>query len=219
MINLNNFIFFENLKTHDADKLQNQIKKYFPNIEFEFNSVLSKRSLKNKYDNKSFLLSCDELSDINKLKKDKNFDDLLHFYNYYITKEFYDTLVISPLYAENVNDLVNKNEYLYHFTTGNNAKSILQNGLRIKMGESYRYFPKRIYLYSTNKEITLDKNLPKRFINKIINKNDKDNYGLTILKIDKDKLSNIDFYTDDYMEEKESVYIYNNIPSEYIEKV
>ena len=197
MINLNNFIFCENLKTHDADKLQHQIKKYFPNIEFEFNSVLSKKSLKNKYDNKSFLLSCDELSDINRLKKDKNFDDLLQFYNYYITK----------------------NEYLYHFTTGNNVKSILQNGLRIKRGESYRYFPKRIYLYSTNKEILSEKDLPKKFISKIINQDDKNNFGLTILKIDKDKLNNIDFYTDDYMEEKESVYIYNSIPSEYIEKV
>ena len=219
MINLENFVVSENLMTHDSDKLINQIKKYFPDIKFEVSSVLSRKSLKNKYDNQSFLLSCEELSDILKLKKNKDFEELLQFYNYYITKEFYDSLVISPLYSEKVNDIVYKNEYLYHFTTSDNDKSILENGLRIKKGKSYRYFPKRIYLYSTNKEITSDKNLPKKFINKIINKEDKENYGLTIFKIDKDKLSNIDFYTDDYMEEKESVYIYNNIPAEYIEKI
>ena len=219
MVNLENFVVYENLMTHDSDKLINQIKKYFPDIKFEIISVLNKKSLKNKYDNQSFLLSCNEYSDIIKLKENDDFKELIKFYNYYITKEFYDSLVISPLYSEKVNDMVSKNKYLYHFTTSDNDNSIFTNGLRIKGGKSYRYFPKRIYLYSTNKEITLNKNLPKTFINKIINSDDKKNYGLTILKIDKDKLKNIDFYTDDYMEEKESVYIYNNISPKYIEKI
>ena len=53
---------------------------------------------------------------------------------------------------------------------------------------------------------------------KILNDFDIDEYGVTIFEIDKEKLNNIDFYTDDYMSEKESVFIYSNIPVEAITK-
>jgi len=221
MIKLESFVVNENLKTHDANKLQKKIKEYFPNYRFDFYSTLEKKSLKNRYDNKSFLIELDNYSDMNKIKNDEKFISLLQFYNYYITKEFYDSLVVSPLYSEKVTEQVNKTKHLYHFTTGNNEESILNNGLRSKNGE-YRYFPKRVYLYSTDKNITPknindDKNIEK-FIKKILNEFDIDEYGVTIFEIDKDKLNNIDFYTDDYMEEKESVFIYSNIPAEAITK-
>ena len=57
-----------------------------------------------------------------------------------------------------------------------------------------------------------------KFVKKILNEFDMDEYGVTIFEIDKDKLNNIDFYTDDYMDEKESVFIYSNIPAEAITK-
>jgi len=221
MIKLESFVVNENLKSHDANKLQRKIKEYFPDYKFDFYSVLDKKSLKNKYDKKSFLIDLDDYSSMNKIKKDEKFISLLQFYNYYITKEFYGSLVVSPLYSEKVNDQVKENKYLYHFTTGNNEESILKNGLRSKSGD-YRYFPKRVYLYSTNKNITPknindDKEIEK-FIKKILNDFDIDEYGVTIFEIDKDKLNNINFYTDDYMEEKESVFIYSNIPAEAIIK-
>ena len=217
MIKLESFVVTENLKSHNAEQLQKKIKEYFPSYKFDFYSTLEKKSLKNKYDNKSFLIGLETYSDMNKIKKDEKFISLLQFYNYYITKEFYDSFVVCPLYSENVTKEVNKRKNLYHFTTGNFEKSILENGLRSKSGE-YRYFPKRIYLYSTDKDIAKD-NLPKEFIDKILNEFDKDEYGVTILKIDKDKLNNVDFYTDDYMSEKESVFIYANIPADYITKI
>ena len=216
MIKLESFVVNENLKSHNAEQLQKKIKEYFPQYNFDFYSTLEKKSLKNKYDNKSFLIGLETYSDMNKIKKDEKFISLLQFYNYYITKEFYDSLVVCPLYSENVTQEVNKRKNLYHFTTGNFEKSILENGLRSKSGE-YRYFPKRVYLYSTDDDIT-QKTLPENFIKKILNDFDKDEYGVTIFEIDKEKLSNIDFYTDDYMDEKESVFIYSNIPAEAITK-
>jgi len=221
MIKLESFVVNENLKTHNANQLQKKIKEYFPDYKFDFYSTLSKKSLKNKYDNKSFMIGLEDYGQMNKIKKDNKFISLLQFYNYYITKEFYDSFVVSPLYPENVNGQVNKEKYLYHFTTGNNEESILKNGLRSKNGD-YRYFPKRVYLYSTDKNITPknindDKNV-EIFIKKILNEFDIDEYGVTIFEIDKEKLNNIDFYADDYMDEKESVFIYSNIPAEAIRK-
>ena len=221
MIKLESFVVNENLKSHDAKQLQKKIKEYFPSYKFDFYSTLEKKSLKNKYDKKSFLIGLEDYAEMNKIKKDEKFISLLQFYNYYITKEFYDSFVVSPLYSENVTEQVKKNKHLYHFTTGNNKESILKNGLRSKNGE-YRYFPKRVYLYSTDKNITPknindDKDI-EEFVKKILNKFDIDEYGVTIFEIDKEKLSNIDFYTDDYMDEKESVFIYSNIPAEAITK-
>ena len=221
MIKLESFVVTENLKSHDAEQLQKKIKEYFPDYKFDFYSTLSKKSLKNKYDNKSFMIGLEDYGQMNKIKKDNKFISLLQFYNYYITKEFYDSFVVSPLYPENVTGQVNKEKHLYHFTTGNNEESILKNGLRSKNGD-YRYFPKRVYLYSTDKNITPknindDKNV-EIFVKKILNDFDIDEYGVTIFEIDKEKLNNIDFYTDDYMDEKESVFIYSNIPAEAITK-
>ena len=221
MIKLESFVVNENLKTHNANQLQKKIKEYFPDYKFDFYSTLEKNSLKNKYDKKSFLIELEDYTQMNKIKKDERFISLLQFYNYYITKEFYDSLVVSPLYSENVTDEVKKAKHLYHFTTGNNEESILKNGLRSKNGD-YRYFPKRVYLYSTDKNITPknindDKNI-EIFVKKILNDFDIDEYGVTIFEIDKEKLNNIDFYSDDYMNEKESVFIYSNIPAEAITK-
>ena len=221
MIKLESFVVTENLKSHDAEQLQKKIKEYFPNYKFDFYSTLSKKSLKNKYDNKSFMIGLEDYGQMNKIKKDSKFISLLQFYNYYITKEFYDSFVVSPLYPENVTGQVNKEKHLYHFTTGNNEESILKNGLRSKNGD-YRYFPKRVYLYSTDKSITPknindDTNI-EIFVKKILNEFDIDEYGVTIFEIDKEKLNNIDFYADDYMDEKESVFIYSNIPAEAITK-
>ncbi len=221
MIKLESFIVNENLKSHDANKLQKKIKEYFPEYKFDFYSTLDKKSLKDKYDKKSFLIELEDYSKMNEIKKNEKFISLLQFYNYYITKEFYGSFVVSPLYSEKVTEEVKKNKHLYHFTTGNNEKSILNSGLRSKNDE-YRYFPKRVYLYSTNTNIT-PKNINDNkdieiFIKKILNEFDIDEYGVTIFEIDKEKLNNIDFYTDDYMEEKESVYIYANIPVEAITK-
>ena len=186
MINLKSFIINENLKSHNSKQLKEKIKSYFSSTyNIEFHSILDKKSLKNKYDKKSFIIDFNDVNSIKKIKKDENFISLLQFYNYYITREFYDSLIICPLYPEIVTDKVNSNKYLYHFTTSNNYKSILKNGLRVKGGD-YRKFPKRIYLYSTNKEISNNSNLPKKFIKKIINDFDYDIYGITIFKIDKD---------------------------------
>lgn len=207
----------ENLNTYSSSDLQKKIKEYFPDYKFSFKLTLNnKKTIKNKYSNKSFVLFA-EKNVIKKLKNDEFFNNLIHFYGYYITSSNIGWLCISPLYPENVNKFVYYNKGLYHLTTSNNDKSIQKNGLRCK-NNKYRDFPKRLYLYSINDD---NPKFKKEFIDKIINDFDLDEYGLSVYKIDINKLkkSNIDFYTDDYMEEKESVFTYHNIPKEYITKI
>ena len=77
-------------------------------------------------------------------------------------------------------------------------------------------FPERIYLYSKYK---LDSN-DKEFINKVTDPFKREKYGISIFKINLNKIGkDISFYTDDYMEEDEAVYTYTNIPSECISKI
>lgn len=213
----NDFII-ENLKTHDAKKLQDKIKKEFDNkYVFHFEEVLNyDNEGKEKYDNKSFyIITREEI--INKMSKDKDLENLIKFYGYYISKAKDDYILVCPLYAEYANDLVYKKNHgiLYHFTTSNNNESILKNGLRCRQG-TYRKFPERIYLYSKYK---LDNNI-KEFINKVTDTFKKEKYGISIFKINLNKIGkDISFYTDDYMDEEEAVYTYTNIPSECISKI
>ena len=212
----------ENLQTHDVKKLQYKIKKYFGDkYKFEFEPVLGDEDEgKEKNSKKSFYIHGRTLA-IEQMYEDEDLNNLVKFYGYYIPKDhrpMSSYLMISPLYAESANDLVYKSCHgkLYHFTTKDHEESILKNGLRCKEG-TYRDFPKRIYCYASSRGVGPK---AKAFINEVVNDFDRKDYGLTVLKIDLNKVGkNIDFYTDDYMEEKEAVYTYTNIPKECITKV
>jgi hypothetical protein len=104
----------------------------------------------------------------------------------------------------------------WHGTKFNFIESILKNGLRCKKG-TYRDFPARIYFYASSKGVGPK---AKAFADEVIDGFDRKKYGASVLKIDLNKIGkNIDFYTDEYMDEKEAVYTYTNIPKECITKV
>lgn len=200
----------ENLKSHDIDLLCKKInQKFGKDTEMYFLSLNHKDS--------SFELICYDKIDEDELK------NLLDFFGYYITQSgkendeyFY---VISPIYAKDANNLVYTKNHgkLYHFSTGENAKDIEKVGLRCKSAK-YRYFPKRIYAYASDKKLN---QIPDIFdkIKDVVNPQQAQQYGIYIYQIDLNKSKKdtyINFYEDDVMEDGDAVYTYNNIPPECI---
>ena len=203
----------ESLTTHDINKLKTKIEDEFgDNIDCNFIND-KKQSLQ--------IISDDDLAKSEKLKI------LVNVFGYYVTKSVKDTntnlfvIEICPTYAKNANKIVSKNHgKLYHFTTAEHAKDIETSGLRCKSSR-YRKFPKRIYLYASDKHLDKIPDIGK-FIKKVTDTFDRRRYGLYVYKIDLNKLqtpTDINFYTDDYMDEEEAVYTYNNIPAECITKI
>lgn len=209
----------ENLKSHNTKQLQNKILNKFLDKydDIKFQKLTNQ---KEKYDVKGFvILSYNYIKD---LCNDEEFNNLIKFYGYYISDKTNIHLVVLPTYPENVSDFVYKKNkgILYHFTSGEYVDEILNKGLRIKKA-SYREYPERIYLYSCGYKKLEDIQNIDKFINKVVNSFNRKKYGLSIFKIDLNKIkgNNIEFYTDDIMDEKEAVFTYNNIPKDCITKI
>ena len=201
----------ESLTSHDAELLKNKLCAEFKDIErIEF--------LTDKQQSIWIISKTD-------LTNDSKFNSILEIFGYYITVNRTNgdlfSIAICPRYAKDAYDIVSKNHgKLYHFTAGRYVGEIETNGLRCKKS-SYRDFPERVYLYASDKH--LDK-IPDigEFIKTVVNPFDIKRYGLTVYRIDMNKLKSntyINFYTDDYMDEEAAVYTYNNIPAECITKI
>lgn len=195
---------WENLKSHDIDSLINRLYKEFPidNIE--------------KFGEGCFIVWFEtDMSNYDKFK------DILRFYNYNIRQTFKGGLLIEPIYATDLSNYV-YNEcggIVYHFTDNKSAKYILENGLRIKGSTVGRHIPKRIYVYAPQKLINKnDIDDVKRFALAVVNSIKIKRYGLCCLKINLNKPhnTNIGFYKDTTMKQKESLFTLNNIPKECI---
>ena len=226
LIDDNKYEFYidESLKTHDTNKLKDKLKKeYGDNIDFfdyngndkkSFYMILSNNLRIIDFSRKGSRLD----TDFDNLEK---FENILSFFNYYVsyTQKIDNkwTLFIEPRYSDNITqEVFDRHYYIYHFTDKKSAKSILENGLRIKKSR-YREFPSRIFLYITNKKINEDKENICKFISIICNRSNVYNYGISILKIKNNNKFNI--YNDTSMKEKEAAFTYDNIPKEFISEV
>ena len=202
----------ESLTSHDAELLKNKLHAEFKDIErIEF--------LTDK-EQSIWIISKTDLTN------DSKFNSMLEIFGYYVTANRTNgdlfSIAICPRYAKDAYDMVYKQNHgkLYHFTAGKYVGEIETKGLRCKKS-SYRDFPERVYLYASDKH--LDK-IPDigEFIKTVVNPFDIKRYGLTVYRIDMNKLKSntyINFYTDDYMDEEAAVYSYNNIPAECITKI
>lgn len=202
----------ESLTSHDAELLKNKLCAEFKDIErIEF--------LTDKQQSIWIISKTD-------LTNDSKFNSMLEIFGYYVTVNRTNgdlfSIAICPRYAKDAYDMVYKQNHgkLYHFTAGRYVGEIETKGLRCKKS-SYRDFPERVYLYASDKR--LDK-IPDigEFIKTVVNPVDIKRYGLTVYRIDMNKLKSktyVNFYTDDYMDEEEAVYTYNNIPAECITKI
>jgi len=219
---LSNEYVFENLQTHDADKLKDKLKKEYGN-DISFKDYSGDK-------NKSFyVILSDNLRIIDFSRKGgrldsdydniEKFENILSFYNYYVSyTEKIDnkwTLFIEPRYSDNVTNKF-KNYSLYHFTDNKSAESILKNGLRLKTSR-YRDFPKRIFLYATKYKLEDIKDKIKDFILIVGNRSKLYENELAILKINNN--GKFDLYNDTAMKDKESIFTYDFIPAKYIKKI
>ena len=201
----------ESLTSHDAELLKNKLCAEFKDIErIEF--------LTDKQQSIWIISKTD-------LTNDSKFNSMLEIFGYYITVNRTNgdlfSIAICPRYAKDAYDIVSKNHgKLYHFTAGKYVGEIEKKGLRCKKS-SYRDFPERVYLYASDKHLDKIPDIGK-FIKTVVNPFDIKRYGLTVYRIDMNKLKSntyINFYTDDYMDEEAAVYTYNNIPAECITKI
>lgn len=191
---------YENLKTHDANKLKSQIIKEYPNIEFE------------DYESGSFCIIGNILF-LDKLKH------LVEFFGYYISSTEQNRIFIEPRFPKEMSDFVYSycHGICYHITTKERAEYILKSGLRTKSSK-YRKYPERIFLYCTEKNIKNDEDF-KKLIQQLGIKNKLDNY--VCLKMDLNYFPNHirpTIMKDTAMKIKGAVFTYNNIYKNAITK-
>ena len=238
---INNDIILETLNSHDFQKIKLRLLKLYSNdiIEIINNSDKKKDSFEIIFraTNTSLnIIKSDKLNNsleyygyfkaavltINGSIKCTNLDkydlkDLITFYN----NNGSIILMIEPKYSDIANDTLNNSHYIcYHFTNISNIDSILKNGLRCKSASS-KDAPERIYLYCDINIIDNNNHIKENIVKtiyEIFGNNIKLN-DICAIKIDMNELKNITVYKDTLMYDNHSVFIYNNIPKQYIKKV
>lgn len=239
---INNDIILETLNSHDFQKIKLRLLKLYTDdiIDIIINNSDKKKDsfeILFKPTNKSLnIIKSDKLNNsleyygyfkaavltINGSIKCTNLDkydlkDLITFYN----NNGSIILMIEPKYSDIANDTLNNSHYIcYHFTNISNIDSILKNGLRCKSASS-KDAPERIYLYCDINIIDNNNHIKENIVKTIyeifgnnVNLND-----ICAIKIDMNELKNITVYKDTLMYDNHSVFIYNNIPKQYIKKV
>lgn len=156
-----------------------------------------------------------------------DFKSILDFYEYFLSyigqdqsnSEIY-ILYIEPKFSENCNDFVYKtcNGIVYHITQKQNVAKIRKSGLRIRNEDiikynnpqSYRNFPKRIYLCGSLKFNDFD--MLKTVADEVIPSGYENS---AILKINVSRCS-MNFYKDSTMDNPNCFFTYQNIPPNVI---
>jgi hypothetical protein len=227
-----NYIF-ENLNTHDADKLIASLRKKYS--DFEIHDVLDHAG-----DHRYLVL--DIIGDnFYPLYNSNDFDNIISFYGY--SKSKVDCvrdrcrIELEPIYADRdeANDLVyNKcNGILYHITNEEGYKSIMETGFRIngvntdpklERRPKYRDYPNRTYFLAIPgnvKNIIHSSAMEMAIMNYF--KGDLYHDKIYILKVRVTGM-NIDFYRDSVSisidgSASPAVYCYCNIPPQFIELI
>jgi hypothetical protein len=227
-----NYIF-ENLNTHDADKLIASLRKKYS--DFEIHDVLDHAG-----DHRYLVL--DIIGDnFYPLYNSNDFDNIISFYGY--SKSKVDCvrdrcrIELEPIYADRdeANDIVyNKcNGIIYHITNEEGYKKIMKNGFRINGVDTdykvarrpkYRDYPNRTYFVAIPgnvKNIIHSSAMEMAIMNYF--KGDLYHDKIYILKVRVSGM-NIDFYRDSVSisidgSESPAVYCYCNIPPQFIELI
>ena len=218
-----NYIF-ENLNTHDADKLIAALRKKYSDFEI--------------YD----VLDHDVIGDnFYPIYNSNEFDNIISFYGY--SKSKIDCvrdccrIYLEPIYADRdeANDIVyNKcNGIIYHITNEEGYKNIMKNGFRINGVDTdskvtrrpkYRDYPNRTYFLAIPgnvKQILHSRDMEMSIMSYFKGNVFKDK--IYILKVRVTGM-NIDFYRDSVSisidgSESPAVYCYCNIPPQFIELI
>ena len=190
----------EALVSHDKEKVQKALTKKF-DIKY-FGNTAGRDGKDTSF---SFNWEPEWSTEKEELEK------LLDFFGWYVTVHEDDLWVVSPKWAENCTDYIQKEckGFVYHICKNINVDSILKNGLRCKKGD-YREFPERIYLVAAPPKNVRDA------VKSLVTGELRTKYGYLknycILKI---KISN-EVYRDDIMASPYTFYTYTNIPAKNI---
>lgn len=227
-----NYIF-ENLNTHDADKLIAALRKIYK--DFEIHDVLDHAG------EHRFLILDIIGNDFYNIYNSERFDNIISFYGYSKSKidrsSYGYRIELEPIYADmdEANDLVyNKcNGILYHITNEEGYKSIMETGFRIngvntdpklERRPKYRDYPNRTYFLAIPgnvKNIIHSSAMEMAIVTYF--KGDLYHDKIYILKVRVTGM-NIDFYRDSVSisidgSESPAVYCYCNIPPQFIELI
>lgn len=204
----------EHLKTHDVKKLKEELLKEFPD---EIAKIETHKENSFWIDAKSYTVA-------KELSENEKFKNIVQFFNYYVSTRRGHSMFIEPTYSKDMSKFIygKCHGVCYHFTDNESAERILNNGLMIKEG-TYGIFPRRIYLYATDK-MDLRKEDPKElkeFIDTVTNNKKIQQHGLAILKVSlRDFYSYITVYSDTAMETSNNAFfVLNNIPASCIKKL
>ena len=204
----------ETLNSHDVKLL---IKK----LQINFSFIKSFNYIENDENKKMFVINLLNKNDLNKLLNNDKFNNIITFFNYYITQIIDTKLILEPIYSENITNymILNKFYYVYHITSSDKEDKIMEKGLRCKTS-NYRYYPERIYFYISKYKFSYFSDDLKILIKKIINYDKLKTYGITLFKIKEPLFGNhnYSFYKDTTLP-KNSVFIYNNVPASELIKI
>ena len=211
----------ENLQTHDYKKLQNKLLEYYKDDIENFKEYDGSKKIKSFW---IILKNNNKKINIKDLRNHSNnieeFFNLLNFFNYTYREwekiENKICLFIEPIYSEDATEYFNKcHRQAYHFTYKKNVENILNNGIRLKEKDSLIRYPKRIYIWATDKKIS--KSEINNFIKTLFSEEFDEN-KIAIIKID---LHNTDYpvYKDTAMKDKEALFIYNSIPANLCKEI
>lgn len=219
---------YETLTSHNVDSLINKLSKEIKDI-INIEKISNKKSdalpisVFIKKDNN--IINNESIKSLKLLKnKDANtFEDILTFFNYYVSEIFdrivYYEILLEPVFTTKVNNEGIK--YIYHVTNRNNVQKIKTLGLRPNVGKTreeggYRYFTKRLFFVT-------DKNGNNQLINDLEDEikdlgldNKNINKKYSIIRIDISKY-NIDLYKDAASEAENAVYVHIPFRKELLE--
>lgn len=219
---------YETLTSHNVDSLINKLSKEIKDI-INIEKISNKKSdalpisVFIKKDNN--IINDESIKSLKLLKnKDANtFEDILTFFNYYISeivdRIVYYEVLLEPVFTTKVNTEGIK--YIYHITNRNNIQKIKTLGLRPNVGKTreeggYRYFTKRLFFVT-------DKNGNNQLINDLEDEikdlgldNKNINKKYSIIRIDISKY-NIDLYKDAASEAENAVYVHIPFRKELLE--
>ena len=215
----------EMLNSHSVDRLINRIKKEkFKEVRYvtrvgHTNDI----TLGNKEEPKdgiSILVDNEEQG--NSLIKDENFNNIIEYFNYYVSLLYHDDyndywfVMLEPRYSKRIKDIKKRNYgKAYHITTKENLESIKLRGLRVNNNIKYRYYPERIYLILPN---TSNQKEIKELIENVITIKRKEDFVVLEVNI---RNMNGNFYEDVAMSttKEHFIYTYEDIPKELIKDV
>ena len=202
----------EMLQSHDADKLIKMLQERVFN-KIDKNIKVYKEN-PGKLTNIIIEFSNFVIGDC--IEHNKDFKQLLFYFNYYITRRQKLMIQIEPKMTDKIDDFVFRDccGIVYHITKKKYLEKILVRGLRPMGDDDYRYFPKKIFLFATE-----NFKYPKKRdeeLKELANSIQHTGSEYVVLQIKFPYGHNRDIYADKGMDCKGACYTFDDIPPQLI---